>query len=764
MIKLNFKYVILTCFLASFFASTQADAQTVFWSDNFDSPAGGATNNNAGAGWLGSTNTPGGGQNTSFIGFSNSWIIGTDGGACVSGNKLYIKAIGTTNTYLSDVYTDKLNATPSISTVGYTGISLSFTWRCDGVANTDYGMVGLSSDNGATWNWLPTQYSGQETCTNATIPIPAQYQGIPSFKVAFRFISNATSCSTCDPPFNIDNIQLTGTGGATCTPPTVSAGSAASICAGASTTIGGAPTATGGSETGAYVYTWTPSTGLSNPAIANPTANPSVTTTYTVSVHRGTASCAATSTVTVTVNTPQTLTVSPAGPLTLCPGQTTPLTASAGFTNYSWTIPGGGSATGASITASTTGSYSVTATGSNGCPSTTASVTINPGAGSTIAVTPSGPTTFCTGQNVVLNAAGGFSNYVWSNGATGQSLTVTTSGSYSVVAEGGACGGSSTPIVVTVNQPSPLGLTPSGSATICPNQSLTLTAQSGFTNYVWSNGASGTSQTVTSAGSYGVSATDGNGCTVQSSFTTVSLSQPFTIGITPSGLVDLCEGQTITLTAQSGYSNYVWSNNTTGPSLTVTSGGGYSVSATNGAGCTGTSDAVIVNLTANPSAGFTYLQIDDPIYSVVFTSNQVADSYLWTFANGVTSTLANPTYTFPFDGTYPVTLALTNACGTNSITSNVVVIKTGFESISTVSNLTLLPGFDNSTMLISGYAKSQNDLTINLINIAGQIVQSSTIHVNGEFSMPIDASYLSKGIYMVSISNGKETVVRKWVR
>jgi PKD repeat protein len=763
MIRLNIKYTLLTCFLASLFAYSQADAQTVFWSDNFDAPSGGANNNNNGAGWV--LNSEGNSSNRWFINSPSGW------GCSTSGNALHISCDGFLCGFLGGPNEPIYNASssltrtavsPAISTVGKTNITLQFVYMCAGFSGSDYGLLALSSDGGTNWNELPDVYVNTNNCATKTIVLPAQYENIANLKIRYKWIENNSS-NGVDPPFTVDNITLS-TPSSTCTPPTVSAGSAVSICSGATATIGGAPTATGGSESGAYVYTWTPSTGLSNASIANPVANPTATTTYTVSVHRGTASCAATSTVTVTVNTPQTLSVTPAGPLTLCPGQTTPLTATAGFTNYVWTIPGGGSASGASITASTTGAYSVIATGSNTCPSTTASVTINPGAGSTIAVTPGGPTTFCSGQNVVLNAAGGFSNYVWSNGTTGQSLTVTASGSYSVVAEGGSCGGSSTPISVTVNQPAALGITPSGSASICPNQPLTLSAQSGFTNYVWSNGASGANQTVTSAGSYGVSATDGNGCTVQSSFTNVTLSAPFTIGVTPSGTVDLCSGQSITLTAQAGFTNYVWSNNTNGATLNVTSAGGYSVSANNSAGCTGTSDAVFVNQTPSPIAGFTYLQVDNPIYSVTFTSNQVADSYLWTFGNGATSTLANPTHTFPFDGTYPVTLAITNACGTNSITTNVVVLKTGIESISTINNLSILPSLDNESFVISGYSKSQNELAVNLINMAGQIVQSQLSKVNGEFLMSFETSQLSKGIYLITISNGKETVARKWVR
>jgi len=54
------------------------------------------------------------------------------------------------------------------------------------------------------------------------------------------------------------------------------------VAKGSSVGIGGEPTASGG--TVPYTYSWTPTLGLDNPNIANPTANPNDTATYTVTV------------------------------------------------------------------------------------------------------------------------------------------------------------------------------------------------------------------------------------------------------------------------------------------------------------------------------------------------------------------------------------------------------------------------------------------------------------------------------------------------
>jgi hypothetical protein len=82
-------------------------------------------------------------------------------------------------------------------------------------------------------------------------------------------------------------------------PVVANAGQNVSINLGGSAVLGGTPTASGG--TGPYTYSWSPTAGLSNAAIANPKAKPSQTTTYTVTVTDANG-CVNTSTVTVTVH------------------------------------------------------------------------------------------------------------------------------------------------------------------------------------------------------------------------------------------------------------------------------------------------------------------------------------------------------------------------------------------------------------------------------------------------------------------------------
>src|SRR5262249_1377026 len=84
--------------------------------------------------------------------------------------------------------------------------------------------------------------------------------------------------------------------------------------------IGGNPTASGGATP--YTYSWSPTNDLSSPAMANPTASPTNTTTYTVVVTDANGCSSTNSSVTGTVDTtaptitcPTNITVQCGGPI-----------------------------------------------------------------------------------------------------------------------------------------------------------------------------------------------------------------------------------------------------------------------------------------------------------------------------------------------------------------------------------------------------------------------------------------------------------------
>ncbi len=88
-------------------------------------------------------------------------------------------------------------------------------------------------------------------------------------------------------------------------------------------------------------------------------------------------------------------------------------------------------------------------------------------------ITAGGPTTFCAGGSVSLDACAGTS-YLWSNGATTQSITATTGGSYSVTVTNGNCVATSSAITVTVNPLPSATVTAGGPTTFCAGSSVSL--------------------------------------------------------------------------------------------------------------------------------------------------------------------------------------------------------------------------------------------------------------------------------------------------
>lgn len=166
--------------------------------------------------------------------------------------------------------------------------------------------------------------------------------------------------------------------------------------------------------------------------------------------------------------------------------------------------------------ADTSGNYAVVVTNSFGCTGTdNVSVTINP----VPTINPIDDRNLCSSASVdvivVPNISGG--TYVWNPAVvSGGSVTLSPSSTttYSVVYSVNGCNSQPESFTVTV-LPSPnVNL---GNDITDAQGSVTLNAGSGFTSYLWSNGATTSSITVTSTDEYTVTVTAANGCTATSS-------------------------------------------------------------------------------------------------------------------------------------------------------------------------------------------------------------------------------------------------------
>jgi hypothetical protein len=220
-----------------------------------------------------------------------------------------------------------------------------------------------------------------------------------------------------------------------------------------------------------------------------------------------------------------------------------------------------------------------------------------------------GPTTFCQGNSVVLTASAG-TTYNWSNGATTQSITVLVSGNYTCTVTTSTCTSTTTAIAVTVNPKPSASATAAGPTTVCQPNTVTLNASAG-SSWLWSNGATTQSITVSTSGNYSVLVTNASGCVSDASASIpVSISPQPAVSITASPYTRLLPGLQTTLTANAspaGTYTYAWFKNgnvvpgANGNKINVNLEqlGSYSVRVTNSGNCSNTS--ALVNIADSAS-------------------------------------------------------------------------------------------------------------------------------------------------------------------
>jgi len=200
-------------------------------------------------------------------------------------------------------------------------------------------------------------------------------------------------------------------------------------------------------------------------------------------------------------------------------------------------------------------------------------ITINPLPVTPI-VTNTLPLAFCLGDSTVLFAPGGFANYRWSNGATTQTITVKTSGSfYVIVANANGCVSDTSAIVSTVVTDPGIApvVTVTGSQIICPGDSVVLSGPASG-NYVWSTGATTQRIVVRTAGTYYLRLQVG-ACLTDTSNIVAVTNAP--VPTTPVIIVQggrpttFCSGDSVILEGPAGGVEYRWSTGANTQRITI---------------------------------------------------------------------------------------------------------------------------------------------------------------------------------------------------
>jgi gliding motility-associated-like protein len=302
--------------------------------------------------------------------------------------------------------------------------------------------------------------------------------------------------------------------------------------------------------------------------------------------------------------------------VTACASDPPTLDAGNAGSSYAWST----GATTQTIDAIAGGTYSVAITTPQGCNATfAAEVVIMP----LVFVELGNDTSICAGGSMVLDTGNPGASHTWSNGASGQSITISQAGTYGVLVSNGWCSASDEITLGIL----PLPTNHLADVTVCADQAVVLDAGNAGSDHLWNTGSTTQSIDVTESGSYSVLVTNGFGCSNTFSATVALIAPPV---VDLGGDRVLCEGEVLSLDGGNPGSNHSWNTGASTQSIAVTQTGNYSVVVNNGY-CQ-REDAVLVlfnPVPLRPSQRLVHVCLDEePRYAILNAENPGSE-YAW---------------------------------------------------------------------------------------------------------------------------------------
>ena len=395
-------------------------------------------------------------------------------------------------------------------------------------------------------------------------------------------------------------------------------------------------------------YTWINPTagGLSSTTIYNPVATPTGglgVYQYIVNVNDGT--CTATDTVLVNVIPPPTVNLGPNA--TLCNGSSITLNAGNAGSSFVWSS--GETTQTIDITVGAT--YIVSVTNQAGLIGRdTILITQVPAPTVNLGVD---TVTLCAGTPQTFDAGNAGATFLWSTGATTQTVSLSAPGVYRVaVTNSNGC--TTTDSVTILNNAAP-AVALGADQSVCDGTPVTLDAGNPGSTYLWSNGATAQVMTSSLAGTFSVIVTNTNGCIAHDTVVVSHKAKPV---VSLGANVSKCPTDSVTLNAGAGFASYSWSSGATTETIKVAAPGQYIVTVSNADGCTA-KDTIVVTNYALPTVALGADQNICTSDTLTLDAGNAGSTYLW--STGATTR----TIGVSLAGTYSVTVTSAQGCSSS---------------------------------------------------------------------------------------------------
>jgi hypothetical protein len=258
--------------------------------------------------------------------------------------------------------------------------------------------------------------------------------------------------------------------------------------------------------------------------------------------------------------------------------------------------------------------------------------------------------------------------------------------------------------------------------------------------------------------------TDSIGCS-NTGFLTVTLTSKPQANLRPTGTSSVCEGDTVTMQADSNFQHYIWYKDgvklvdTTSPNYLATTAGTYTVVVTNkGLGCWDSSAALVITQQPRPAIP----SISKSGNTLTCSSDANYTAFQWYKNAKPISGATSSTYDISAIGAYYVKVTGANGCTSRSAS---LQITNGVADRELDDHIGIYPNPASNEIVLEWNNLTAHSLELSITDLTGKTLYHSISHSIGSSSaLSVDIRSLENGTYFMHYNfDGKESM-RKFVK